>query len=386
MEKLSLKKMIINEIDSNPRGYVEELAKVAGYGSGSSLKKVLLDPKKEFDKFCGLILLVRHLWGNDSVKMMLHYSKEVDPNKKNARNLLEFMATAREFEAFNELLDKMDKCSNKESQEWSRIYRLQYKYELSQTDEEYKKLLREISLTHVTVSELLTYQKMLLNYCYNQLNDYNMVKTFSSEIEQEIKLIDNDYIKEMYAIRSNEIMSYNNLKVYNNPEAARKCTEAILESSARPAFKAYAYFIKGYSYLFTSYEKTIENLNKSAMLYESINRKNDVDGLKEIIEFVNVYWDKLDNNNCRFIKNHLLFEIKKGRNVSNDLLREKDKMENEFYLYLDGINNKNNKTLILSLIEFVKKNNLFLANLAKIELLKNGYDNDILEAITGIKA
>jgi hypothetical protein len=384
LTKHTLKNMILNVIDNSPRGYAEELAIISNYSSGSALKKVITDTKKEFEKFHGLIELVNHIWGKESVEVMAQYSTEIDPNKKNARNFLEYLASNRKFEAFNNLLDRMDTCSNNESIEWARLYRMQYKYELTQSKDGYYELLKEINQIHVTVTEMKVYKNMLINYCDHQLEKYQMVKYVSEDISQEIELIENGYIKEMYMIRLNEIMSYNYLRVHNNTEMARKCADAILSSHANTAYKAYSYFIKGYSHLFDSYEETLKGLNKSLELYESLNRPHDVKELSEMIEFTNVYWDKHEDEKCVFIKNQFLFDIKKGKNISSKLSEYENGIEKEMWLFFTGYNDKDNKILLLSLINFIKKNDLFLANLVKIELLKNGYDQDILDELVGM--
>lgn len=288
MTRLSLKQMILNVIDNNPRGYAEELAEEINYSSGSALKKVLKDENKEFDKFKGLVNLVEFIWKNDSVEMMVQYSSTVDPNKKTARIFLEYLANNRQFEALNNLIDKMDACSNKESIEWARIYRMQYKYEQAHTTEEFETLLKQINHIHVTIAELKVYKKMLMNYCFDQLKDYNMVKMLSKDLKSEIEVIENEYLKEMYTLRSNEIMSYNYLRVLNNPEAARNCTDIIINSNVKTSYKAYANYIKGLSYLFTSHDKAITYLTESKSLYQSVNREHDVNELNEEIEFVKV--------------------------------------------------------------------------------------------------
>lgn len=361
MTKHTLKQMIINEIDNHPRGYAEELAMVSGtYSNGSNLKKVLNDSKKEFDKFQGLINIVEFIWKNDSVNLMVEYSKEVDCNKKTARNFLEYLATNRKFEAFNNLVDRMNSSTNKESQEWAKVYKFQYQYELAKTKEDYQVLMNEINQTHVNTIEMNIYKKMLMNYCFNQLSDYNMLKMLSVEIENSVELIENEYIKERYTIRSSEIMAYYHLKVGNDPEAARKCADRIISSNAKPAFKAYAYFIKGYSYLFTSYDKAIIYLTQSREIYESLNREFEIKDLTRKLKFVNAFWGK----------------------VKWEEYTSEAKLTVEYELYFDGCNSQDNKKLMLSLIKFVKNNDLFLANLPKIELLKNGYDEEILDELT----
>jgi hypothetical protein len=361
MTNHTLKQMILNEIESHPRGYAEELATISGtYSNGSNLKKVLNDPKKEFEKFQGLINIVEFIWKSDSIEIMVEYSKEVDVNKKTARNFLEYLATNRKFEAFNSLVERMATSTNKESLEWAKIYKFQYQYELSKTIEDYQSLVKEINQTQINTFELNVYKKMLMNYCFNQLSDYGMLKMLSVEIENDVELIENEYIKERYTIRSSEIMAYYYLKIANNPEAARKCADKIISSNAKPAFKAYAYFIKGYSYLFTSYDKAILYLTQSKEIYISLNRQFEIDDLTRKLKFVNAYWGKTEWE-----------EYTTGIELNV-----------EYQLYFDGCNSKDNKKLMVSLIKFVKNNDLFLANLPKIELLRNGYDEEILDELT----
>jgi hypothetical protein len=378
----TLKELILNVIDLNPRGFSNQLAEISGYSSGSNLKKVLTDSKKEFDSFKSLLKLIKYLWNNESVSMMVKYSKEIDPNKKTARNMLEYLATNRQFDAFNNLLDRMDQCTNKESLEYSKVYRMQYKYELSQTVEDYNQLLKEIDRIHVTFTEMKIYKKMLMNYCFDQKQDYGMTKFLLEEITDEVEQIENEYIREMYMIRLNEVKSYTFLRVYDKPELARKSADWIINSSARIGFKAYAYFIKGQSYLFTSLENLIVNLNKGVELYEKMGRERESEDLKEKIEFAKIYWDQFKNEKCKYIINDLFLRMKNGEDVSKEL--NDVELFPEFRCFYEGYNAKDNKKLLLSLIKFIKKNNLFLANLAKIELLKNGYDEEIISEMVSM--
>jgi hypothetical protein len=380
----TLKQLILNKIDDSPRGFAEDLAKVSGtYSNGSNLKKVLRTEDKEFEQLQGLINIVEYIWAEESVKLMVQYSNEVDPNKKAARNLLEYLAIYREFEVFNNLVNKMESCKNKESNEWAKVYKLQYKYELANTTEDYHNLLKELGEMHVNVIELRAYKKLLMTHCFNQLDNFVMFKVFSEEIQRYIDLIENEYIKESYTVRFSEVMSYNYLRVYNNPVVARECADKILSSNCKGSFKAYAYYIKGFSYLFTSYDNAILYLNKSKEFYNNLNRHSDVKILADKIEFVNVYWNKLNNDQCFNLENKLLMDIKNGKNMLNAIDKVRSEIDEEFLLYLEGCNSKSNKKLLLSLIKYMKKNDLFLANLARIELLKNGYDEEIINELIG---
>ncbi|MED3562339.1 AimR family lysis-lysogeny pheromone receptor [Bacillus xiapuensis] len=384
MERLTLKQMFLNKIDNEVRGYAEELAKVSGcYSSGSNLKKVLKDEKKEFESIQGLLRIVEYVWGDEKLKLMIKYSEEVDPNKKMARNLLEYLAVNRQFEALNNLVDKMDNCKNKESNEWAKVYRMLCKYEKT-NEEEMNLLLPEIGEINVTVFELKVFKKMLINYCYSQMTAYHMVKIISKEIETEVELIENNYIKEMYKVRTSQIMIYTHLRVCNDPNTARTYADSIINlSMPAKAFKAYAYFYKGMSYMYTSHEEAVNNLEKSVSLYEEQNRTNDVEYIEELIEFINVYWDKFDKDHCKSIKNEILLMIKKGIDATNYLINNKEKIEPEFYLYLEGCNSNSMKKWKLSMIKYINKQDFFMANLAKLKLIEHGEDEEILNEMMG---
>jgi tetratricopeptide (TPR) repeat protein len=309
---------------------------------------------------------------------MVHYSNEVDVNKKTARNLLEYFVSNAEYDAFNNLLNRMDEASNKESKEYAKIYRMQYKYQpLAHNNyDEFSRLIQEISEIHVTFPELKVYKKILINYCCYLNQDYNNLKVLLSQIEEEMESIENEFIKEMYLIRVNEVKCYTYLKAFDDPETSRECADWIINSNAAEGFKAYAYYLKAHSYMFTSYEEAMDCYEKAIELYE--NRHQDIEEIKEEIEFVKVYWDKEVNND--YIKNKLFSEVKKGNNVSLDEYN----LTLGFKLFLEGCITKNIKKLILSMIEYIKNKDLFLANLAKIELIKNGYDQDIISAMVSM--
>jgi hypothetical protein len=380
--KLTVKKMILNKIDSEQRGYAEILAGISGYANGSALRKVLKDEKKEFENINYIIKIVEHFWKNDHLKVMADYSKEIDPNKKTARNLLEYLATNRQFEAFNDLINRMLVCANKESIEWAKIYSMEMKYQSITTKEESNELIQEINKINVTFKELEVYKKILIHYCCYIKEDYSAMKYLFSQIKEEIELINNnDYIKEKYSIKVIEVTAYTKLFSFNEQELARKCVDWILESSATSSYMAYANYIKGSSYTFSSYDNAIKYLNKSMEIYEELNRKKDVEDIEQEIEFINVYWDK--NIECKFIKNELFMKVKNGKKLSEEELNNAE-LDQEFKLFLEGCNNKDNNKLLLSLIKFIKKNNLFLANLPKIELLKNGYNQEIISEMVSI--
>jgi hypothetical protein len=60
-----------------------------------------------------------------------------------------------------------------------------------------------------------------------------------------------------------------------------------------------------------------------------------------------------------------------------------EEIETEYKFFIKGLKENSEKILMLSLIKYMKNNDKFLANLPKLELLKQGYDEDILFELIG---
>jgi hypothetical protein len=377
---ISVKQMILNEIDKHPKGYSNILAEVAGFNGnqkGTNFRKVLNNESKEFENFGGFVKLIKYLWKENYVNVMIKYSNEINPNKKTARNLLELLMSNRKFDALLSLLDKMEQCTNNESREFAKMYRLFYKYDHTLT-KDIDPVLKEISETNVNTTEMQIFKKLLLTYCFMRKNDFVMTKSLMEETERIIDSVENEYLYKMYVIRLHEIMTYNYLNVYNDTKTSRKYADEIIEADADEHFVAFANYIKGYSFFFNSYDNAVLYLNKSIEMYINMNRLDDVEDVKQAIEFLKIFWDK---NECPAIypKNKLLESAKNGLEL--DIDKTNVNITPEFILYAEGIKGNDKTKLMLSLIKHVKKNNIFMANLAKIELLKYGENEMIIEEL-----
>lgn len=380
---ITVKKMILNKIDNEAKGYVNILAEIAGFtgqNKNSNFRKVLTTEEKEFDNFDSFVALIRYIWKDEYVRVMIKYSYEVHPNNQTAQNLLELLLSNRQFDAFLDLLDRMDKCSNTKSKEYSKMYRLAYKYDNTIT-KDIDSLLKEISETKVKTNEMKIFKKLMLNWCFMRKNDFVMTKTLMEETETIIDSIENNkYLHKMYKVKLHEIMSYNHLNVYNDPKTARKYTDEIINADVDEHFIAFANYIKGYSFFFNSYDNAELYLNRSMEMYSNMNRHDDVEDIKKALEFLNIYWDK--NENATYPENKLLLCAKKGMDINIDI--PKLNITPEFMLYVEGIRYNDKTKLMLSLIKYVKKNSIFMANLAKIELLKHGENQLVIEEMMSV--
>lgn len=382
-KKLTLKQMFLNKIDDSPRGYAEELAKISGsYSSGSNLKKVLKSEDKEFDSFNGLVKMVQYVFGEDEQKLMEQYSKEIDVNNKNARYMLEYLSSHRILDSLKQLIDKMLECKNKESKEWARVYSIQHEWSLNYHNLDIISILKTLNEFKTNIPELNTLISIMkCNSCYKQ-KMYKISFEISRDIKFQIENLKDDFVKCSYTVKLNEIMSYLSLRVRNEPETARKYAEDVLELNIGETFNGYAKYIIGYSYFFTSYEKAKENLCESVKIYTSIDRLQAAEDVKEEIELLDVLWDK-DIFTVYYSEKYKYYWLAR-KNKSFDIESTKLDSDDPFYFLIKGMKENNTNILQQSLIRFIKRGDMFLANLPKVELLKRGFNEDVLNDLLSI--
>jgi hypothetical protein len=370
--QLTVKQMILQKIESKEYT-VKQLAPIAGFVEkyAQNYKRALAEDR-EID-FQGFVNVVEHIWGDKVVEYMSQCANEVDPNKKCARNLLEYLCINRSLDALGLLISRMENCSNKESKEWSRVYSIQYYCQVNSPNINFDDIIQQAKTYKTNIVELKVFLKLIKSYCYQRKSKYHMNSVMAEEIKYYLDEIESGYIKDMYTFRLSEVMSMITLRVFNQPEVARTYIDSIIPSQIKN-FNAFGYFQKGYSYLFASYENAHKYLNESLEIYKTLDREWIVKDLEEKVEFVNVYWDKLEKPECKYHINYFLMNIKRGVNIDKPLSEYKDKLDESMYLYLKGYNDKNYPLLIESALLFVRKGDAFLANLPREALLEMGYD------------
>jgi hypothetical protein len=174
-------------------------------------------------------------------------------------------------------------------------------------------------------------------------------------------------------------MSYLSLRVFNDHDKARIHAQSVLDYNVGKSLNAYAYYILGCSYLFTEYDKSKEYLKESAKIYIDLNRIDAADNVKEEIELLDIVWDK-DIFSVYYSREYKYYWLTRNNKVINVEL-ETLNLEEQFYLLIKGMKENNIDLILQSLIMFVKKGDLFLANLPKLELLKRGYNKDIIQSL-----
>ena len=379
-----LKKLIV-KLTSNDKNYEKKLAVIAGCSVGT-MNKFKNDESREFADFIGLINIIKEVADQTSYnfkELVADYTKTIDVNRVTARYMLEYLSVNRLLNDMDNLLKRMEAASNKESKEWVSVYKLLYKWQTeydSMNKDEFLRDIREISIT----DKALNICKDLLkcNVYYSKMN-YKYVSETSKEIELKLETLEDSYVKTTYKVKMSEIHSVINLWVNKDYGCAREYAKRVLDHNIGETFNGQAFYVIGCSYFYDSYEKSLEYLEKSSEVYESIGRKKASDLAKARIQLLNCYWDKSLSTDS-FIVPSLFFAINKGQDITTQLEDNKASIEKPFYYFLKGLNDNDKDVLLLAMIEFLKEGNAFNANLPKQKLIKEGFNEDVLESLLKI--
>jgi hypothetical protein len=184
--ELTLKQMILNELDKHKgeKGYSETAASIANYSS-SALRKILNGDGKEFDKFNGLVNLVRFLFGENELRLMEQYSNEIDPCNKSARIMLEYLGVNRSLEVLKNLIDRMSECKNKDSREFAKVYTIAYEWQTNYYDLDTIKFINKINEVKTSIPELRVKLNLLKFYGFYRQQNYRMAFEIGKFIDIE---------------------------------------------------------------------------------------------------------------------------------------------------------------------------------------------------------
>jgi len=382
----SLKQMILNVIEQSPRGYAEELAKIAGYANGSGLKKPLTKEEKEFDNLDGLVQLVRHLFPDQERALIEEFSMTLDVNNKLARYMLEYLSCNRLLVTMDQLLTRMESAKNTTSREWAKVYRLQHEWQTEYYNIKPLEMLDKVNEIKTTIPELKTQLSIMTCNVFYRDKNYKVAYQLYAGIKEGLFQIKDQYVKKALQVKANEIVSYIYLRVQDKPEEARERAMEVLSLNVGETFNAYANYIIGSSYFYTSFEKANHYLNLSKTTYEKIGRAEAKNDIIDNIEKLEIVWNKSEDRFFVSNENKLFNMIKNGNDVTEQLEANKGKINEAFYNYLMGLLENDTNLLSLSMIQYSKKGDSFWARLPMIELKKNGVHEMLLNELLKFNA
>lgn len=382
-EDFDLKKYIANEKE-NDKTLLTRLAKAAGHSSTSTISKWLGKTEKELDSVNAFLSIIREIAPQCEQKLIEKHVQKLDPKKKAARQMLEYLSNNRLLEAMRLLLDKMKDCSNDESKEWAKVYELQYEWQVNYFTLDADLHLKKLRKLKSDDPNLIIFVQLMKCYAYYKKENDTMSSEIAEELMSELETLEDGFIKTSYTAKVNEVLSYINLWVKSDTEEARKNATFVIESKIGKTFTAFAYHVIGYSYYYESFEKAEKNLLISREIYRELGREAAVTDADDTIERIKLFWDLKDSSEGFVsIQNELMYRSLKGENVVDLLEKSKDEIYcDAIYCVIKGYSENSNEILHQAALKFLKKGNTFCAKVPMLALKKRGYSEVILNEMT----
>lgn len=388
MSKLTLKQMILNEIDNRPRGYAEELAALSGYSSGSALKKVLKDEKKEFEKFSALVKIVHELFKDKIKQTMTDYASTLDVKKQTARYFLEYCQIHTFHEIKEMLIEKMINCGNSQSEEWAKIYQIKslfMKKEIGLGD-----AISRFSAINPKQPETEAAIEIYKSYCYLEEQKYNMVYDTLLSIGNSIDEIKEPYIKDLFKGRYQLLMIEHYFRRDELEKARDYCKDLLLNDMEM--FRGWAYLHLGNSFIIDDFDKAYEYFNKGLEVGGQ-KYKNLKSNIKTSINFVSNLWGKnpeyldLNSDNHNDVTEIAFYYIQKGQKTEAEKVLDAIDVntlthnQRGFFYYYKGLLMKDVDCFAESIISFKLSGDTYYRKLPLLELEKLNYPKSIIKAL-----
>lgn len=385
---LTLKQRTLN-VCEDQRGIAEELAKIAGYSTGTALMKILRDEKKEFAKFYGLVKIVRHLFPEDEKQLMSEYALTLDPNKQTARYMLEYLNINKMEEAHLSLLQLMKECGNKESQEWAEVYELAHISIFKSYDSH--DLVNRLYALKLKKIETEIMKDILLVYEYYANGSFELMSNIAHTVLNKADEVKDEFIKRAFCSRICVILTVSELHKGKIEESRIFAKKGLLFCDVS-SLRSLLYLYLGNSYSFESYKKSRNYLVRGLELADKENYQ-----YQEIIKSLNFaanFWGEepqhlnLSSNKIEDKHEIIHYYAKKGNKseakkvlasieYSNDI-SDYQKAFTEYFKYsIEG----NEEYLYNAIRHFKASGDRFYLNLPLIALKKHGVNDFVLKAL-----
>ena len=279
-------------------------------------------------KFENVLAIVRTVFPETEYDVMDQYLRD-HSDKLSHRYGMEYAAINRQFKTLEWLVNKnIDK--NNPNREWAEFYlallnRAKGKLNPGQ-------LFKSIMSIGAKTPESRALLNILSAYSLYDSNQFEHMFDSIKTLEEELKDITSDFLRERFTIRYKQILANSYLRFFNDPVRSRETAEEILELTQSKFVIASVYSTISLTYMFSDYERSRFYLELSKTTFEDAG----------------ISADYLYNNNLAFLKNVHNLDV----DEINDIDRE------EFAHHL--INRGCKEQALHVLLEKEKRNNLSL--------------------------
>lgn len=292
------------------------------------------------------------------------------------RSSMEFASTNREMEILEELIEKGENHTNEHLQEFAKVYKLVLRMQRNEIKP--MELYDVVRHEKGNFPETVVLLRLIELYSLFNAGEYRFLKASMGNIEQSILALEDEYLRESYLARLDEILASIALR-QNDLKTAKKHARRTIESKIGLNFSSVALYTFGATYMLSDMDKSINYFKKSQKIFKKLGKKNMVHLMEYNIQFVKVLWDK---NDIDFYIDPALKAyamIKNGQEEGLEMLNSIDSKEGNSPLrdYMKG----DIESLYSALKVFNKQGDMFNAHMVKIKLLALGQPSYILDAL-----
>jgi transcriptional regulator with XRE-family HTH domain len=369
MRKTILSRMQKNNISQNA------LAAEIGVSVGVINKFLTQNKEISFDI---VWKIVKYLEFESGFEILKRYAKELT-TKKNIEYGMEYFSLHGMHDEL-ELIIGVANNGNNELKEWARVYSRLHEfqknmYTLPDPTFVMSKLRRLSTPFRETKIAVFLYEMYGLYY----LNEYKILYQCILSLNKFILDVNDTFLRICFNARVDELLSMVELRFNRNPTGARLYCDRLLDINLTENLNATAYNVKAYSYLFENFEECIKNFKKSMEYYQRINRQAIVNEIQQEIELAYILWGSETDFTSDYTR--ALFEVKNNQINPNVLDRFITDEREPWVYYFKGMVNNDRPTMFASFMKFRKRDDFFLADFPKIELVKMGINDEFISSL-----
>ncbi|KYD11410.1 hypothetical protein B4102_2138 [Heyndrickxia sporothermodurans] len=337
------------------------------------------DPNSSESSFETVLKLAQRYFSKTSEILEIIKSYQTRVKKpSNLKMLLEFSDEHQEYDFMLEIVRVCLKSKNQSLKNMAKVYELLHcRNTDSMSIEEYQQ--RISILKNEDVNEITYLLLILESYIFYDLQDYHLLK-YNLETLERILPDSNDYLIQRFHLRKDELkMRY--LLNNNDIQGCRIIANQIINNSSNLRLTAHSLYTIGMSYLFESYKKCAEYLNRSRNVYARIGQLASVKVIDLYITLCkcihNIEVEENIDNISKLDRIYLNIKLNKF-NTANVMLKEyiqsNKSITNElpFLVFLQGLLKKDKDLLWQSYILYIQDGDYFFLNFPYQELKKMG--------------
>lgn len=321
--------------------------------------------------------IVKHLEFENRSEILSKYVKEL--TKKNIKYAMEYFSLHGMHKELD-LLIEMASDGTPEIKEWARIYLKLHEYQKTL----YKMpdpigMITQLRRLDTPFKETRMSIYMYEMYHLYYLSNLKILYQYLLGLNKELLEIDDQFLRMCFSARIDELMCFVELKYNNNPEGARFYADRMLDMDITDNLNSTAYYVKAYSYIFEDFDKCVLNFKKAMEYYNRINRQDVVNELTRELEIVYFVWEKQIEFTSKFVQT--LVEVK-NKNKSPEELDQFINDDTEAWVYyFKGMFMDDRALVFSSFMKFRKVEDYFLSNFPKMELIKKGISEDLVNSL-----